>query len=181
MVKKKTADFNSFVCFDFETTGLSADSKVIEIGAVKVKDGYMVSRYSSLVDPGVVIDPMITTITGITNEMVEGKPTIEQLIPSFYEYTEGLTLVAHNAPFDCRFLERDSRAMGYCFDHDVFDTLSYARKVLPKLPSYKLTVLTELFGIPQNEAHRAWCDAEATARLYMHLKAKEKKENDDGV
>lgn len=181
MVKKKTADFNSFVCFDFETTGLSADSKVIEIGAVKVKNGYMVSRYSSLVDPEVMIDPMITKITGITNEMVEGKPTIDQLIPSFYEYTEGLTLVAHNAPFDCRFLDRDAKAAGYHFDHDVFDTLAFARKVLPKQPSYKLTVLTELFGIPQNDAHRAWCDAEATARLYMYLKGKAQKENENEV
>ncbi len=181
MVKKKVADFNSFVCFDFETTGLSAESRIIEIGAVKVKDGYMVSRYSSLVDPGVMIDPMITNITGITNEMVAGKPTIDQLIPSFYEYTEGLTLVAHNAPFDCRFLERDALALGYHFDHDVFDTLSFARKVLPKQPTYKLTALTELFGISQHDAHRAWCDAEATARLYMYLKAKAQKEKNDEV
>lgn len=172
MVKKKDADFNSFVCFDFETTGLKKTSRVIEIGAVKIKDGYMVSRYSSLVDPQVEIDGMITELTGITNEMVEGKPTIDQLIPSFYDFTEGLTLVAHNAPFDCRFLERDSLAAGYHFDHDVFDTLSFAKKVLPGLPSYKLTVLTALFGIQQNEAHRAWCDAEATARLYMYLKTK---------
>lgn len=135
----------------------------------------MVARYSSLVDPGVEISPTITNITGITNEMVAGAPTIEQLIPSFYEFAEGLTLVAHNAAFDCRFLERDSCAAGYHFDHDVFDTLSFARKVLPGLASYKLTVLTDLLGIPQSEAHRAWCDAEATARLYMHLKEKAEK------
>lgn len=173
MVKRKTADFNSFVCFDFETTGLSKDSKIIEIGAVKVKDGYLVSRYSTLVDPGVMLDPMIVQITGITDEMLVGKPKINELIPSFYEFTEGLPLVAHNAPFDCRFLERDSQACGYHFDHDVFDTLCFARKVLPNQPSYKLGVLTALLGIPLNNAHRAWCDAEATARLYMYLKAKQ--------
>lgn len=164
------------MCFDFETTGLDRSSKVIEIGAVKVKDGYMVARYSSLVDPGIEISPLITSITGITNEMVEGAPSIEQLIPSFYEFTEGLPLVAHNAAFDCRFLERDSCAVGYHFDNDVFDTLGFARKVLPGLSSYKLTVLTDLLGIPQGDAHRAWCDAEATARLYMHLKVKQEKE-----
>ncbi len=173
MVKRKTADFNSFVCFDFETTGLSKEAKIIEIGAVKVKDGYLVSRYSSLVDPGVMLDPMITQITGITDEMLSGKPTIEQLIPSFYAFTENLPLVAHNAPFDCRFLERDALACGFHFDQDVFDTLSFARKVLPKQPSYKLGTLAALLGIPLNDAHRAWCDAEATARLYMHLKAKQ--------
>jgi DNA polymerase III epsilon subunit-like protein len=137
-----------------------------------VKDGFLVSRYSSLVDPGIALDPMITQITGITDEMLVGKPTIEQLMPSFYEFTEKLPLVAHNAPFDCRFLERDSIACGFHFDQDVFDTLSFARRVLPKQPSYKLGVLTELLGIPLNDAHRAWCDAEATARLYMILKAK---------
>ena len=170
MVKRKTADFTSFVCFDFETTGLHKEARVIEIGAVKVKDGCLVSRYSSLVDPEVEIQPLITSITGITNEMVEGKPTIGQLIPSFFTFTEGLPLVAHNAPFDCRFLERDSEAAGYFFDHEVFDTLAFARKVLPKQPSYKLGDLTAWFGIPLNDAHRAWCDAEATARLYMYLR-----------
>ena len=172
MIKRKTADFNSFVCFDFETTGLSKDAKIIEIGAVKVKEGYLVSRYSSLVDPGVSIDPMITEITGISDEMVRGKPTIDQLIPSFYYFTEQLPLVAHNAPFDCRFLERDSVAAGFHFDHEVFDTLVFARKVLPDLPSYKLGTLTALLNIPLNDAHRAWCDAEATARLYLYLKRK---------
>ena len=147
MIKKKIADFNSFVCFDFETTGLDRNAKIIEIGAVKVKDGYMVSRYSSLVDPGCVIEPLITNITGITNEMVQGKPKIEHLIPSFYEFTEGLPMVAHNAAFDCRFLERDAQACGYYFDNEVFDTLYFAKKVLPELPSHKLTVLTGLYSV----------------------------------
>ncbi|MBQ6823340.1 MAG: 3'-5' exonuclease [Clostridia bacterium] len=172
MVKYNTPDFTSFVCFDFETTGLYKDSRVIEIGAVMVKDGYMVSRYSSLVDPGVMIEPTITKLTGISNEMVEGKPCIEQLIPSFYAFCENLPLVAHNASFDARFLERDSKAAGYFFDNPLFDTLSLARKVLPNLPSYKLNALTALLGIPLKDAHRAWCDAEATARLYMHLRAR---------
>ena len=172
MVKRKEADFNSFVCFDFETTGLGKNDKIIEIGAVKVIDGYMVSRYSSLVDPKVEIEPMITQITGITNEMVAGKPTIDELMPSFYEFTQGLPMIAHNAPFDCRFLERDSKACGFFFDNDVFDTLTFAKKVLPALPSYKLTALTQALGLDHSEAHRAWCDAECTARLYLFFKMK---------
>ena len=175
MVKRKTADFNSFICFDFETTGLAQNSRVIEIGAVKVRDGHLVSRYSSLVDPGIAIEPVITRITGINDEMVAGKPKVEELIPSFYAYTEGLPLVAHNAPFDCRFLERDALAAGYRFDHDVFDTLSFARRILPGLASYRLADLTAYLGIRHDQAHRAWCDAEAAARLYMILKAKQEK------
>lgn len=173
MIKKKEADFNSFVAFDFETTGLDAHAKIIEIGAVKVRDGYMVARYSSLVDPEIMIESNITQITGITNEMVYGKPTIEDLLPSFHGFCENLPMVAHNAPFDCRFLQREAEAAGFFFDNEVFDTLCFARRVLPKQPSYRLGTLTALLGIPLNDAHRAWCDAEACARLYMHLKAKE--------
>lgn len=172
MVKKKIADFDSFVCFDFETTGLNRDARIIEIGAVKVKEGYMVARYSSLVDPECEITPMITNITGISNEMVAGKPKIGELIPSFFAFTEGLPMVAHNAAFDRRFLERDAQACGYYFDNEVFDTLWFSKKVLPELPSHKLTVLTAALGIAHNDAHRAWCDAECTARLYMYLKHK---------
>lgn len=172
MIKKKDADFRSFIAFDFETTGLSSDAKIIEIGAVKVQDGYLVSRYSSLVDPEVVIDPFITSITGISNEMVRGKPTIAELLPSFREFCGNLPMVAHNASFDCRFLTRESEANGFYFDNELFDTLSFARKILSKQPSYKLGALTALLGIPLNDAHRAWCDAEACARLYMVLKAK---------
>ncbi len=173
MIKRKTADFNSFVAFDFETTGLGANEKITEIGAVKVIDGYMVARYSSLADPQKPIDPMITGITGITDEMVAGKPTAEELMPSFYAFTEGLPLVAHNAAFDCRFLECAAQKAGCYFDQEVFDTLRYAKKILPELPTHKLTSLCALLGIRQSDAHRAWCDAEATARLYMILRAKD--------
>ncbi len=173
MVKRKIADFNSFVAFDFETTGLSSREKITEIGAVKVKDGYLVARFSSLTDPQKEIDPMITKITGITNEMVRGKPTAEQLMPSFHQFTEGLPLIAHNAAFDCRFLEREATAAGCFFDQEVFDTLCYAKQILPGLPSYKLTELCAMLGIPQQDAHRAWCDAEAAARLFIYLRTKD--------
>lgn len=173
MIKIKNADFNSFVAFDFETTGLGAEEKITEIGAVKVKDGFLVARYSSLADPEKPIDPLITRITGITNEMVAGKPTAKQLMPSFHAFTEGLPMVAHNAAFDCRFLEREAQGAGCYFDQEVFDTLYYAKRILPGMPSYKLTALCALLGIPQPDAHRAWCDAEAAARLFIYLRSKD--------
>ena len=173
MVKKTTADFKSFVAFDFETTGLGADERITEIGAVKVIDGFMVARYSSLTDPQKPIDPRITKITGITNEMVAGKPTAEQLMPSFDAFTEGLPLVAHNASFDCRFLDQAAKRAGCYFDQEIFDTLLYAKRILPELSSHKLPSLCRLLGITQSSAHRAWCDAEAAARLYMILRSKD--------
>ena len=159
MIRRKEPDFNSFVCFDFETTGLSRNDRIIEIGAVKVENGYLVSRYSSLVDPRRPISPLITQITGISDEMVRGKPGIEELLPSFYAYTQGYILMAHNAPFDCGFLTRAAEGTGYRFDQPVFDTLTFARRVLPNRVSYRLPDLTEDLKIPQETAHRAWCDA----------------------
>jgi DNA polymerase-3 subunit alpha (Gram-positive type) len=77
--------------------------------------------------------------------------------------------VAHNAKFDCKFLERDLAQMGRSIQNPVADTLTLAKQVCPGLPSYKLSFLTEHFSIPLRDAHRAWCDAEATAMLYLHL------------
>ncbi len=173
MFKIKDASFDSFVAFDFETTGLGSEEKITEIGAVKVERSHLISRYSSLVNPRKFISPQITAITGITNEMVQDAPTIEQLLPSFKEYVGALPMVAHNAAFDCRFLCREAEPNGIFFDNAVFDTLYYAKRIFPGLPTYKLTYLTNFLRIPQEDAHRAWCDAEATARLYVYLKWKE--------
>ncbi len=173
MFKIREANFDSFVAFDFETTGLGNSERITEVGAVKVVQGHLVSRYSTLVNPQKLITPQITAITGITNEMVKDAPKIEQLLPSFKEYVGDLPMIAHNSGFDCRFLCNAAEACGIFFDNPVFDTFYYAKRIIPGLPSYKLTYLTELLKIPQEEAHRAWCDAEATARLYVYLKWKE--------
>ena len=162
--------FRSFVTLDFETTGLSGKTdRVTEIGAVKVRDGEIVQRFSSLVDPGRAIPHQVTVLTGITNQMVAGQPKIREILPVFLGFLGDLPLVAHNAPFDCQFLERDLLAMGRSIDNPVADTLRVARRVCPGLPSYKLGELTARFAIPLSDAHRAWCDAEATARLYLKL------------
>lgn len=162
--------FRSFVCLDFETTGLSGKTdKVTEIGAVKVIDGQVVQRFSTLVNPGRPIPPRVVALTGISNDMVEDHPRIHELLPLFMGFLGELPLVCHNAKFDCKFLERDLALMGRYIDNPVADTLQIAKLVCPGLPSYKLSYLTEHFSIPLRDAHRAWCDAEATARLYLHL------------
>lgn len=161
--------FRSFVCLDFETTGLSGRDHVTEIGAVKVLEGEIVQRFSTLVNPGRPIPPRVVALTGITNDMVEDHPRIEEILPVFLGFLGNLPLVAHNAKFDCKFLERDLLQMGREIENPVADTLQQARLVCPGLPSYKLSFLTNHFSIPLNDAHRAWCDAEATAKLYLLL------------
>lgn len=162
--------YRSFVCLDFETTGLSGRTdRVTEIGAVKVQNGEIVQRFSTLVNPGRPIPPRVVALTGISNDMVEDYPRIYEILPIFLGFLGDLPLVAHNAKFDCKFLERDLEYMGRGIENPVADTLQQARLRCPGLPSYKLSFLTEHFSIPLHDAHRAWCDAEATARLYLLL------------
>lgn len=162
--------YRSFVCLDFETTGLSGiNDKVTEIGAVKVQEGEIVQRFSTLVNPGRPIPPRVVALTGISNDMVEDHPYINEILPIFLGFLGNLPLVAHNAKFDCKFLERDLCLIGRSIQNPVADTLQQARLRCPGLPSYKLSFLTEHFQIPLSDAHRAWCDAEATAKLYLLL------------
>lgn len=162
--------YKSFVCLDFETTGLSGTKDcVTEIGAVKVIDGEVVQRFSTLVNPCRPIPPRVVELTGISNDMVEDHPKIWEILPLFLGFLGDLPLVCHNAKFDCKFLERDLLKMNRVIENKVDDTLTLARLKVKGLPSYKLSYLTDYFEIPLNDAHRAWCDAEATAKLYLKL------------
>ena len=172
--KHENALVLDFVAFDLETTGVGREDAITEIGAVKVRGGKIVDRYDTFVDPGFPIPPYITQITGITDEMVAGAPDFSAAVPDFLRFAEGLTLVAHNASFDMRFLMRDAARCGVDVTNSSSDTLRLARKKWPGLESYKLTALTERFSIRQTEAHRAWCDAEAAAELYLLIVGKER-------
>lgn len=165
-------DYPEFVVFDLETTGFGAAAGVTEIGAVKVQYRDFTDRFSSFVDPGMPIPYQIRVLTGITDEMVAGAPTFAELLPRFLAFADGLPLVAHNARFDCSFLSRTAQELGISIQNPVVDTLKLARRVWPKLPSYRLTYLTAYHDILQEDAHRAWCDAQATAKLYLLMHTK---------
>ncbi|PID50885.1 MAG: endonuclease, partial [Propionibacteriales bacterium] len=96
----------SFCVLDLETTGVGGESAITEIGAVVVRGGEVEKKFQSLVNPGIRIDPMITAITGITNEMVAEAPGIASVLPSFLEFAKNSVWVAHNARFDIGFLKR---------------------------------------------------------------------------
>ena len=179
MPELTTPDFDSFVAFDIETSGTygaangDGPAEITEIGAVKVVDGKVTERFSELVNPGRKILPRIAHITGITDDMVAGKPDITTVIRAFSEFVGDSVLVGHNIKAsDLYYIDRAARRAGVRLENPFFDTYLYAKRwqATKGWDNVKLEYLSEWFGIQQKDAHRAWCDAEANAELYEKLK-----------
>lgn len=157
----------TFVVFDIETTGFSnTNDKITEIGAVKIENFKIVDRFSELINPEKDISYKIQELTGITNELIKDKPTIEEVLPRFMEFVGDSVLVAHNAEFDTGFISQKCREQGIMYNHKKVDTLMLARVMLPKLKRHRLNVVAKELGIPLLNHHRAVDDAEATALIF---------------
>jgi DNA polymerase-3 subunit epsilon len=163
----------TFVVVDLETTGGSAaDCNITEIGAVKVRGGEIVGEFATLVDPGCGVPPYITVLTGITDAMLVGAPTIASVLPSFFEFARGAVLVAHNAPFDLGFLRAAANATGHPWPgFRSVDTAVLARRVLTRdeVPNCKLATLAGYFNARTTPTHRALDDARATVDVLHAL------------
>ena len=121
-----------YVVFDLETTGLYPNSgdSIIEIGAVKIKDGKIIDRYDELINPGKLLSDEIIKITGINNEMLKDKKTIEEELPRIVEFLSDCVLVAHNASFDVNFLNDALVRVGKKpLDNPVIDTLDLSYSI----------------------------------------------------
>lgn len=163
---------NRLLVVDFETTGSNPrqGDKIIQIGAVAIDDGQIVDSFSTWINPEQAIPPFITQLTGITDDMVENAPTIEDAFPRFLRMLEGRTFVAHNAYFDLQFLQEALLSQGYyTFDGYVLDTVELARLLLPMQNSYRLGELASDLDIEHDRPHQADSDALATAELYIYL------------
>lgn len=158
----------TYVALDLETTGLEANrDAIIEVGAVRFKDGRIQERFVTFVNPRRLISARITQITGIRDADVAAAPSIEQVLPELEAFVSSdvAAVVCHNAAFDISFL----RAQGLNFHRPALDTLELAAILLPGQPSYSLGELCHTLSIPLVEAHRALDDAEATANLFIAL------------
>ena len=160
----------NYVAFDLETTGLSCDTdEILEIGALKVRDGKIVQRFNQLIHPKKEILPQVSELTGITNEMVHQAPEVSQVIPEFLAFCEDDVVIGHNVMFDFRFTKTFAKRQGLAFEHQGLDTLKIARIVHKDFDSKSLGALCEYYGIVNEAAHRAYHDALATAKLYQIL------------
>lgn len=156
----------TFVVVDLETTGGSPKSSAItEIGAVKVRAGTVIGEFQTLVNPGMPVPAFISALTGITTSMVADAPSIEAVLPAFWEFAHGAVLVAHNAPFDIGFLRATTTAAGYPWPApQVVDTVPLARRAVSRdeVPNHKLSTLATFFHAHISPEHRALADARAT-------------------
>ena len=161
----------NFVSFDLETTGtLSHLDDIVEIGAVRFKNGKAEESFSRLVSIEGSIPEQASKVNGITDEMLKGEARIQEVLPLFFEFCGSDLMVAHNAPFDFQFLlravqeHRISPSSGL-----VFDTCQLARKSFLGLANYKLSTLCHYLKIEGNGFHRAQSDALYCGQLFVHI------------
>ena len=129
-----------YVSLDLETTGLEPKrDRIIEIGAAKIRDGQVQETYSLLVDPRVKIPERITDLTGISDQMVEGQPFVEEAVTGLLEFCEELPLLGHNLMFDYSFVKHSAVNMGLPFEKQGMDTLKIARVLPPGSGEQKST------------------------------------------
>ena len=161
----------NFIAFDLETTGVKpSENMIVEVGAVLFDGDRALKGFGTLVDPGIPIPPDASAVNGISDEMVRGKPRIADVLGNFADFCGDLPLVAHNAPFDFKFLLEDIKLhRSVAPGGIVLDTLPLARKIFPGLPNYKLGTLVRHFGFPSGMFHRAEEDSSYCGLLFAKI------------
>ncbi len=151
---------DEFVAFDLETTGLSPKTdKIIEIGAVVMKNGVETDRFQTFVDPHQKLLKETTDLTGITDDMLVGAPSIETALPDFLAFIADRPLVAHNADFDTAFIREACKKLGYDYSYTSADTLVLSQNLMTKLTRHKLNLVADALSLPEFNHHRAADDA----------------------
>jgi DNA polymerase-3 subunit alpha (Gram-positive type) len=162
---------NKFVVFDIETTGLDPEyCEITELGAVKIENGEITERFQSFAKPSHPIPEEVVKVTNITDEMVAHAPKAEDVVYDFWEWSRGCILSGHNVVgFDIKFIRKVAEKIGVRFDNEMIDTLIVARQSGLKLGNYRLGTIAKALNISLVDAHRAYNDAYATAKVLMEL------------
>ena len=164
--ENKIDNKNIFVAIDVETTGLSPiTNELIEVSAIKYDGNKRIDTFSTLIKPKVRIPYYITNITGITNDMVEEAPEVEEVMPELIYFVGDLPIVAHNANFDYKFIQNYSN--NSFTKNKVIDTVPIGRRLYPELPNHKLGTIAKHIGITEDGFHRAEFDCECCAKIYI--------------
>ena len=168
----QSAHQETIVVLDFETTGISPDDgdRAIEIGAVKIREGRILERFQSLMNPGVRVNQFIENYTGISNQMVQDAPDACRVMSDFADFIGDIPLVAHNASFDRRFLNAEFARIGQKGRDNFGCSMLISRRVYPDAPNHKLETLVRYKDLQTDGTfHRALADAEMTAHLWVNM------------
>jgi len=167
----------TFTAFDIETTGLdNRRDRIVELGAVKFNRHGEIDRYCSLIDPGFPMPEEAGKVNNITDAMLAGQPSIQEALPAFLRFAADTIMLAHNAPFDCGFVNNNLSRLcddGYvpfsALPNRIADTLPLTRRILPGRKHYNLQDITASLGIMAEAAHRALDDARLCMVLFIYL------------
>lgn len=161
-----------YVVLDFETTGAKCPPcRVTEIGAYRIEKGKITDKFHTLVNPETEIPIFITQLTGITDQMVRNAPKFREIASDFLLFIGDAVLVAHNAPFDIRFLNYEISKIydGYKVANPHLCTVQLSRRLVPHIENHKLNTVAEYFRVNLENHHRASHDAHATAKIFVNL------------
>ncbi len=179
--KSRIAFPEDYCVVDIETTGLSPEEcEIIEIAAVRYRNGEKTAFFNTLIRPHSAIAPFITELTGITNDMVKDAPEIDTAIKDFYDFAGNDMLMGYNVNFDINFLyDNLLRCHGICLSNDFVDVLRFARKVLTMLPDRRQTTVAAYYGIEITGAHRAAKDCEICNACYLRLRDEMRRQSEN--
>lgn len=163
---------DNYVLVDIETTGLSPkENDIIEIGAIKVRQNEIIEKYESLIKIDYKLNPFITRLTGITNEMLKEGKEVEEVLREFIDFAGSDIIMGHNVNFDINFIyDKCEKYLDTYLKNDFIDTMRIAKKLLPDSPNYKLGTLAERFDVSYKNAHRGLTDVEITFDVYNRLR-----------
>ena len=187
-VKRAFTEGTIFTAFDLETTGLDPRAdRIVEIGAVKFDKRGLIARFSALIDPGIPMPAEAGRVNHISDEMLRGKPSLDEVFPDFLLFIKNTVLAAHNAPFDCGFIneklkerwEKKEQTLPFmnkawsppfpALPNPIADTLGFSRDQIPGRRSYSLQNLAMELGIHAVNAHRAEDDARLCMNIFLHI------------
>ncbi len=162
-----------YTVFDTETTGLAPDDgdEIIQVGAVRIVNLRVLhsETFDQLVDPRRRVSAASSKIHGITDDMLRGQPTIDEVLPALHAFCEDTVLVGHNAAFDMRFLQLKERSTGVRFEQPLLDTLLLSEVLHPAQESHRLEAIAQRLGVTVHARHSALGDALATAEVFVRI------------
>jgi DNA polymerase-3 subunit epsilon len=156
------------VFVDIETTGGSYhNSRVLEVGVVRVENNHVVATYNQLIDPGGPVPSIITRLTGITSSDIIGAPSFDRIEPELTQILDQAVFIAHNVRFDYGFLRMEFERLGLSFQPRLLCTVRLSRKLFPGVRGHKLQDLIDRHGFEAVSRHRAYDDAHVLWQFYQ--------------